>query len=143
MGRVHLGANGSADIYRVRLDGTALERLTDDPAYDDQPAFSPDGTTIAFVSTRGSGYARVWLLDVATRAAASADAIDRGDFRPSWSPDGQWIAFSSGYGALLEDVPGRWEEVQSTGHLHRSPRRNPRASPDADGRICGHAEMVG
>src|SRR3954465_4556270 len=28
--------NGSADIYRVRFDGTALERLTDDPAYDDQ-----------------------------------------------------------------------------------------------------------
>src|SRR5579859_6564389 len=32
---------GSADIYRVRVDGTGLERLTDDPAYDDQAAFSP------------------------------------------------------------------------------------------------------
>ena len=107
--------NGSADIYRVRLDGTSLERLTDDPAYDDQPAFSPDGRTIAFVSTRGSGYARVWLLDVATRAVRPVTQSTGGDFRPNWSPDGQWIAFSSGYGALLEDVPGRWEEVQSTG----------------------------
>ena len=107
--------NGSADIYRVRLDGTSLERLTDDPAYDDQPAFAPDGRTIAFVSTRGSGYARVWLLDVATRAVRPMTQSTGGDFRPNWSPDGQWIAFSSGYGAPLEDVPGRWEEVQSTG----------------------------
>jgi Tol biopolymer transport system component len=30
--------SGSADIYRVRVDGTGLERLTDDPACDDQGA---------------------------------------------------------------------------------------------------------
>src|SRR5215218_4561986 len=28
--------HGSADIYRVRVDGSHLERLTDDPAFDDQ-----------------------------------------------------------------------------------------------------------
>ena len=33
---------GSADIYRVHPDGSGLERLTDDPAYDDQAALSPD-----------------------------------------------------------------------------------------------------
>jgi len=31
---------GSADIYRVHLDDSGLQRLTDDPAYDDQPALS-------------------------------------------------------------------------------------------------------
>ena len=30
---------GSADPFRVRPDGTGLERLTDSPAYDDQAAF--------------------------------------------------------------------------------------------------------
>lgn len=35
--------NGSADLYRVHADGSGLERLTDDPAYDDQAALSPDG----------------------------------------------------------------------------------------------------
>ena len=34
---------GSADIYRVHPDGSGLERLTDDPAYDDQGVLSPDG----------------------------------------------------------------------------------------------------
>jgi Tol biopolymer transport system component len=41
---------GSADIYRVRPDGSGLERLTDDRAYDDQGALSPDGKQLAFVS---------------------------------------------------------------------------------------------
>src|SRR5205814_112899 len=44
--------HGSADIFRVRANGLALERLTDDPAYDDQAALSPDGQSLAFVSTR-------------------------------------------------------------------------------------------
>src|SRR3954462_1998769 len=35
--------DGSAELYRVKPDGSALERLTNDPAYDDQAAFSPDG----------------------------------------------------------------------------------------------------
>src|SRR5262245_58193156 len=35
--------NGSADIYRAHPDGSGLERLTDDPAFDDQGAMSPDG----------------------------------------------------------------------------------------------------
>ena len=43
---------GQADIYRVHPDGTGLEQLTNDPAFDDQAAFSPDGTQIVFVTTR-------------------------------------------------------------------------------------------
>ena len=37
--------NGSADIFRVHPDGSGLERLTDDPAFDDQGVVSPDGST--------------------------------------------------------------------------------------------------
>src|SRR5689334_1684769 len=43
---------GSADLYRVHPDGRDLERLTTEPAYDDQAAFSPDEKQIVFVSTR-------------------------------------------------------------------------------------------
>src|SRR5262245_27293841 len=38
----------SADIYRVRVDGTQLERLTDDVAFDDQAVMAPDGRHVAF-----------------------------------------------------------------------------------------------
>jgi len=44
--------SGSADLFRVNPDGGGLERLTDDPAYDDQAAFSSDSTHLVFVSTR-------------------------------------------------------------------------------------------
>ena len=65
--------NGSADLYRVHPDGNGLERLTDNPAYDDQAAFSPDEKQIVFVSTRAAGFANLWILDLATRQAARAD----------------------------------------------------------------------
>jgi hypothetical protein len=58
---------GQADIYRARLDGTAVERLTDSEAVDDQAALSPDGTSLAFVSTRETYKANIWILDLKTQ----------------------------------------------------------------------------
>src|SRR4029077_18848705 len=58
---------GSSDIYRIRPDGSGLEQLTDDPAFDDQGVLSPDGRSLAFISTRGSGTANLWRLDLASR----------------------------------------------------------------------------
>ena len=54
--------SGSADLFRVHPDGTGLERLTDNAAFDDQGAFSPDGGKIVFVSTRAAGFANLWIL---------------------------------------------------------------------------------
>ena len=102
---------GSADLYRVHPDGSGLERLTDDPAYDDQAGFSPDGKQIVFVTTRAGGRANLWMLDVATHQARPLTSGDGGDFRPSWSPDGQWIAFSSDRGSDLRAAKGRWERL--------------------------------
>ena len=65
--------NGSADLYRVKPDGTGLERLTDSPAYDDQAAFSPDGKQLVFVTTRSGGTADLWTLDLQTQAREGAD----------------------------------------------------------------------
>ena len=85
---------GSADLFRVRLDGSGLERLTDSPAFDDQAAFSPDGRAVAFVSSR-SGQADIWVLELETRRLVNVTKHPAGDFRPAWSPDGRSIAFSS------------------------------------------------
>ena len=52
--------NGSADLYRMRPDGSGLERVTDDPAYDDQAAFSPDGPLPATAARQNIDYAG-WL----------------------------------------------------------------------------------
>ena len=106
---------GQADIFRIRPDGTGLEQLTDDPAFDDQGALSPDGRTLAFVSTRARGTADVWLLDLASKTASNLTDHPSGNFRPRWSPDGAWIAFTSDRDAEPGDQPGMWEHLQSTG----------------------------
>src|SRR5262245_11260763 len=86
--------SGSADIYRVHVDGSGLERLTDHPAFDDQGVLSPDGSLLAFVSTR-DGAANIWLLDVRRKTLSNLTEGSSGDFRPARSPDGTRIAFSS------------------------------------------------
>ena len=107
---------GSADIYRVHPDGSGLERLTDDPAFDDQGALSPDGSTLAFVSTREGGFANLWLQDLSSpsRHARPIAKTNAGSFRPSWSPDGKWIAFTSDRDTRRARWDGGWELIQST-----------------------------
>jgi Tol biopolymer transport system component len=105
--------SGSADIYRVHRDGTGLERLTSDPAFDDQAALSPDGKTLAFVSSRKLGRAHVWLMDMVTRRTHLLAKEPGSGFHPAWSPDGKWLAFSSDRGRFAGHMPGRWEKTQS------------------------------
>jgi TolB protein len=106
---------GLSDVYRIHPDGSGLERLTDDPAFDDQGVLSPDGRTLAFVSTRGSGTANLWLLDLAAKTYTNLTMNEGGNFRPAWSPDGAWLAFSSDREGTTGVNPGHWELLQSTG----------------------------
>ena len=44
-------------------DGGNQERLTNNPAYDSDPAWSPDRTKIAFVSNRNGGFDQIYVMD--------------------------------------------------------------------------------
>jgi Tol biopolymer transport system component len=105
--------HGSADIFRVRTNGLELERLTDSPAFDDQAALSPDGNSLAFVSTRDTGSTDIYVLDLKTRRTRNLTNSPGGDYRPSWSPDGRRLAFSSDRGTKVQRSQGNWEQVQA------------------------------
>ena len=53
---------GNWEIYRIDIDGNNLAALTSDKASDGLPAWSPDGTKIAFVSNSDGEWA-IWDMD--------------------------------------------------------------------------------
>jgi TolB protein len=102
---------GSTDLFRVRPDGSALQQLTDHPAYDDQASLSPDGRQIVFATTRVDGTTDLAILELESTQTRMLTSGQGGDFRPTWSPDGNWIAFSSDRGKGLPFSQGRWEAL--------------------------------
>ena len=53
---------GNMDIWRMRLDGSGIRRLTTDPAGDRHPSWSPDGRRLAFMSMRAGGNPDIYVM---------------------------------------------------------------------------------
>jgi Tol biopolymer transport system component len=95
----------TSDIYRQRIDGSAITQLTDDENNDVMPALSPDGKTIAFASDR-SGNWDLYLMDAKGGPAVQLTNDRTHDIHPSFSPDGKHLVYSS-----LSDRTGQWQMV--------------------------------
>ncbi len=88
VGRIAFGSREG--IFVVGSDGDGLRRLTS--AWDDDPAWSPDGTQIAFTRVRNA----VGQIFAMRPDGSDVRKLTSGPFsnsHPSWSPDGRRIAF--------------------------------------------------
>ena len=95
------------EIFVMNADGSGQTNLTDDPARDGYPSWSPDGSKIVFQTDRDdSGLIILGVLpeDLGTEIySMDADGSDptrlswspEDDVNPSWSPDGSKIVFQS------------------------------------------------
>ena len=103
------GSCCSRNVYVMDADGANLERLTNTPSFsegeDFQATWAPDGTWLAFVSTRNDPYddRDVYRMDVDGTNQKQLTFVDPegetparvSDEQPSISPDGTKIAFAS------------------------------------------------
>jgi Tol biopolymer transport system component len=92
------GINEDDEIYVAGADGSDRRNLTMDPANDWGPAWSPDGSTIAFNSDRETIDGLTGWLVAPDGSNLRRIEIDEWFEYPSFSPDGSKIAFMGGTG---------------------------------------------
>jgi Tol biopolymer transport system component len=87
-------AEGTIQLYVVNADGSGLRLLVDLQGYAETPAWSPDGTRIAFDLQDGAGQ-RIEAIDAdgSHRSVIFEEPPGSGPGAPAWSPDGSKIAF--------------------------------------------------
>lgn len=92
--------SGLPQIWLMNADGTGKRQITEMPEGACQPAWSPDGDRLAFISPCGSNQeiypgARIFLINADGTGLTGLPYTPGGDFDPAWSPDGGQIAFTS------------------------------------------------
>jgi dipeptidyl aminopeptidase/acylaminoacyl peptidase len=93
----------NSSLWLVPIKGGGPRRLTTTPGTNNHPRWSPDGKSIAFVSSRG-GSAQVWLLPIDGGEPRQLTKLPIDVAGPIWSPKGDRIAFAA------EVYPGKTAE---------------------------------
>ncbi len=110
------------DVFVMRTDGTELSRVTDDPARDRSPRFSPDGTTLTFYSNKSGSY-QGWSVRRDGGDRTPLTAIPEREFLFTViSPDGRRVlaVSSAGEGWLIGPTTG--PITLESGRLTETPR---------------------
>jgi Tol biopolymer transport system component len=108
------------EVYLLSADGTTLANLTNDPSFDENPAWSPDGQSIAFSSDR-TGVRQIYVMN----ADGSGPTPLSSGAQPAWSPDGSKIAYVNNEIHVMNSDGSAITQL-----THSGPANDPAWSPD-------------
>ena len=95
------------DLYVVNVNGMGMRRLTSMPGIEQEPAWSPDGTRIAFSATGEDGRVDIWVVNADGSGLANLTAgMDAwvSSHAPAWSPNGERIAFATSFDGIAGGI---------------------------------------
>lgn len=124
------GHTGNNEIFKMDEHGDNLVNVSDNPADDNSPTASPDGTMIAFVSNR-DGVDNIYKMTIEGKNVEKITDSTTNLTQPCWSPDGTKILYTVDYATYTEiwvmDIDGA-NNTQITFNKSRDER--PVFSPD-------------
>jgi len=82
-------------IWLVATDGGEPRQFTAGAKRDSAPRWSPDGTSLAFLSERGEEKPQVCIISATGGESRGLTRLPLGGGTPAWSPDGKKLVFSA------------------------------------------------
>lgn len=92
---------GNYEIFTLDPETGELLQLTDDPAVDTHPMWSPDGEQIVFSSDRDGDF-EIYVMDADGSNLLQLTRNEADDVQPRWQPGGEYILYVS-------NVNGNWD----------------------------------
>jgi dipeptidyl aminopeptidase/acylaminoacyl peptidase len=106
------------NLWMIALDSGDSRRFTHGSWRDTAPAWSPDGKSIAFLSSRGEGKPQIYLIAPDGGEAQQLTHLEQGaGGGPAWSPDGKTIAFTAA--KLPKEKPDPKKPYRITRNVYR------------------------
>jgi dipeptidyl aminopeptidase/acylaminoacyl peptidase len=83
-------ADLSVDVHPLTGgDKTSLINISNNPGYDNEPSFTPDGKSVLFVSNRDGKQTDIYRYDIATKALTQLTHTPESEYSPVVTPDGK------------------------------------------------------
>ena len=91
-----IGSEMNSEVFVANADGTDQRNLSNNPAFDGWPAWSPDGAQIAFASNRNGNY-QIFLMNADGSNVRPLARTEGRATEPRWAPDGKIVYFTNCY----------------------------------------------
>lgn len=120
------------EVYSMGPDGSNTVNLTNNPAEDRNPAWSPDGSQIAFISNRDNGKEGGQFIYVMNADGSNVRQLtfDNGSDWPDWSNDGSRITYTRNDDIYVIDADGNGQPI----NLTNSPEKDWKSNWSPDGK---------